>query len=873
MGDGRTAAGAGIGVVELRVHGVSGTKPEAMLDDPFPRQVSGDESARIFRRSDRLVSRLDGRSRTVEGLHWGRFTSGSASKVLWLLLAPMAILNLARYAMLLPHTADRVRPADRLATGCLRLLGLGLTLLLVATAAYLGWGLGLSFPWYAGVSGGYRVLLGAVAPAAVLAMLWWFGRQTFVYDPAGGRVEWRTPYGSFDDVGFWSGSPATDALRAGHVLAALGAVALLATTLAPASVDWSSSLAGWSLQWAVAIGMLSAIAGVVVVLTPLTFAATLTPAVRRWLGLLALSGTAAGVFYAAWASSTSAPEPQRVEQSLTWIAVALSLLLLPQAVLCLLQTRGAAGRLLREGHRDDPAYPRVPGAFRPFWRGYGSFFLAVIAVSFALGLTGVLVLWWSTALGASGQPEILRLSAAVWGVGVLMVVAFGVPLLARALERPVALWTWLAGIALAATLLAADELGVFEPRDLLYGAAVVLLGVALKALVDPDRGFEPQLRDDYPSLDGETGAPASDRSRGRAAVLRRWSIAQSRTVYHRALGWLTGLAVLLLLLISAVSLEPGLVDDGRASSAMDALVPLGNAALSAITAGLVLVGVSAFRDPEKRRAVGIVWDLLSFWPRDAHPLCPPPYGGRAVLATATRATQLAADDLPGMGASAVVLSGHSQGSLICAASVAVLDFLAAPTEADVPRPTGPWLTQVRCQHAMSRLGLITYGSQLQFLYARLFPTYFGYGRVSWIRRRALGDGRWRSLYRWTDPLGAPVLSWPVERRERPGPRTSSWTGLHWPDCDSAAPMDHAAVPRWRDDPSTVGAAPADRVTYRWYEIGDDVRLVDPGVIVESPYAPRLGPLGHSDYPRDPVFDHVVDRIAATLGESRPAPDA
>src|SRR5215218_5836957 len=38
-------------VIELRVHGVSGTPPEQMLDEPFPRQVAGDDVGRFFRRA------------------------------------------------------------------------------------------------------------------------------------------------------------------------------------------------------------------------------------------------------------------------------------------------------------------------------------------------------------------------------------------------------------------------------------------------------------------------------------------------------------------------------------------------------------------------------------------------------------------------------------------------------------------------------------------------------------------------------------------------------------------------------------------------------------------------------------------------------
>ena len=59
--------------IELRVHGVSGTPPEAMLDEPYPRQVAGDDVGRFFRRSEPIS--VDGfPDRDVEAYHWGRFT-------------------------------------------------------------------------------------------------------------------------------------------------------------------------------------------------------------------------------------------------------------------------------------------------------------------------------------------------------------------------------------------------------------------------------------------------------------------------------------------------------------------------------------------------------------------------------------------------------------------------------------------------------------------------------------------------------------------------------------------------------------------------------------------------------------------------------
>ncbi|MET0496535.1 MAG: hypothetical protein ABW000_25715, partial [Actinoplanes sp.] len=168
-------------VVELRVHGVSGTPIEWVLDDPWPEQVAGDESGRIFRRR-----RPPPPARIVEGYHWGRYTAGSPSRALWLLLLPFTLVNVAGFALLTPATR---RPLDRVADTLLRLLGLALTATMLISACYIGWdvlarqcvpqacsGEMWLLDWYADRSAGVRVIVAAVLPAAVLTLFWQFDR-------------------------------------------------------------------------------------------------------------------------------------------------------------------------------------------------------------------------------------------------------------------------------------------------------------------------------------------------------------------------------------------------------------------------------------------------------------------------------------------------------------------------------------------------------------------------------------------------------------------------------------------------------------------------------------------------------------------------
>ncbi|EFG64201.1 membrane protein [Streptomyces sp. SPB074] len=115
----------------------------------------------------------------------------------------------------------------------------------------------------------------------------------------------------------------------------------------------------------------------------------------------------------------------------------------------------------------------------------------------------------------------------------------------------------------------------------------------------------------------------------------------------------------------------------------------------------------------------------TFWPRAAHPFAPPCYAERAVpdltwrMATWTART-----------GGRLVLSGHSQGSVLAAAAAWQLP----------PRARG-------------RIALLTYGSPLERLYGRWFPAHFGPEALSGLHTDV---AQWTNLYRATDPIGGPV---------------------------------------------------------------------------------------------------------------------
>lgn len=139
----------------------------------------------------------------------------------------------------------------------------------------------------------------------------------------------------------------------------------------------------------------------------------------------------------------------------------------------------------------------------------------------------------------------------------------------------------------------------------------------------------------------------------------------------------------------------------------------------------VACGRRAYRDAAARRTIGILWDVGTFWPRAAHPFAPPCYAERAVPDLASRMSGWTARTR-----GRLVISGHSQGSVLAASAVWQL-----PAE------------------TRGRVALLTYGSPIERLYGRWFPAYFGPVQLHGLHRSV---HCWRNLWRATDPIGGEV---------------------------------------------------------------------------------------------------------------------
>jgi hypothetical protein len=131
---------------------------------------------------------------------------------------------------------------------------------------------------------------------------------------------------------------------------------------------------------------------------------------------------------------------------------------------------------------------------------------------------------------------------------------------------------------------------------------------------------------------------------------------------------------------------PGVLHAGA-----EAAQGMGSWLVGASVVAMVALGRRAYRSAGARRTVGILWDIGTFWPRAAHPFAPPCYAERAVPDLTWRMTTWTAQYPSGR----IILSGHSQGTVLAAAAAWQLD----PATRD-------------------RIALLTYGSPLERLYGR-----------------------------------------------------------------------------------------------------------------------------------------------------------
>ncbi len=857
------------GAVEIRIHGVSGTPPEGLLDRTSVRQVAGDTIAGFYRPrlQEGLRDHAPGtdwkRGPWLEAYSWGGWTSGGRTRAFWLALFPFAMVNVSQRMLppskplteldLSPRPAaegdekkyrwqETLKPGvgllHRMIGGLIRYLALSLTVTFMAGVAQLGVvviGQRCGTPdsgcvglpdavvgWLRGLPAGVRLAVGTLVPILVLVGLWLMSdRTTKRYEDIAPEPDPQTdvrPDDSLMPLGrrdLWRGSRRVRRLRLIHVHAGSATIVLVLAAALPASA-WSKVLIWLGAGWV-------------------------------------LFNVALAVFRPA----NNAAHPMRLPR-FNWGIVGISAILV---VLALILVDPAALDA-------DRAVEDIDWMLRGWWSGQ---FIAMIAV-------GVLLLFLRGRAGVSADRWHLR------GFGAFFFAALG----------------WLVGLLFNAALLIlvptwlfTDGL-VFGPgavSDFLaghkawfgqsvyaagYGVLVsfvlllcILIGYGISAAtrwakgwtVDADVRAEQLNAASQPRIE-RLGPEESDVDRQAREEERKKQIRfvfwVARRVDYAALmiGLLVlGTFVFMILQVIGQWQTKGFLSRiaGHVGTAESGDKPTVVAAWGAYLVAAVLVlaigvALASYRRPATRRGVGVIWDLACFWPRDVHPFAPPCYTERIVPEFSRRlAAYVPPDWTVSSPTKSVVIAAHSQGTVI---SMAVL--LAQP-------PT----------FRADRVGLLTCGTVLDRLYARFFPRYFSpmafsalvdvlgapdAGRgpgPSEADRAADGDDpvsndagtrtRWINLWRFSDYLGGSVPYTAARRRGECGDQTPE------------------QLPPWATLENRFLADPN----------------VDRGVGAIMPAPPGR----HSNYWRDPQFQaaagllaEMVDPKLASAAPQTPGPD-
>ncbi len=699
-------------VTELRIHGVSGTPPESILRRPHVQRVAGDGSAGFYRPSDGGSPTHGPAGPRLEAYSWGNLTSGASARALWLLLLPFMLVNLAswmRPRRSSPGDPRRVAVGEALVLGLCRLLALTLTATVVLTSVGLamdlvawqcagpgrGCGSRRSYLRFMGAGffsePGRRIALGAVIPLLTIGLLWYLGRRTWQrYESvrAGSGVGC-----TLDDPGFWYGRHLVGRLRALHVIAAVSTV--VAAACWPVLRQDSEAGSG------------RAVAGYAVLIT--SGALILATAAAVWLpGVVRRDITGRAPFI----------KPMR------WVALAL----VPAVI----------------------AYAVLP---RPDWVSTGALPGFGSGVTILFG-TQILLLVLLTAAVALLRGRHLPCAAALKGFATPLVAGMAL-FLQSAFTAGLSfrLADWLDGRGVPNSSMESSQAARLEPPGpyawaglsfFVGSVLVVLVALAVKFWVVPRlvaRAAE-QVRRDYGLAPGEQQGRVQTIARvaGTAALTDRGGPVLAAVLVPAVLGALA--VTVIVLRVGKAPVE--LVGSGtKPAVALSIATNAGGYLIGAFAIALVVVGRMTYKSVKTRRLVGIAWDIGTFWPRDAHPLAPPCYAERSVPDLVTRVSWLAEGSPERSG---VVLAGHSQGSVLAAATVLQL--------APEVRP---------------RLALLTFGSPLTRLYGAFFPAYFSADELRSVRDGVTPAGeaaRWVNLYFDSDPIGGPVLP-EIDRRLLP----------------------------------------------------------------------------------------------------------
>lgn len=801
-------------LTELRIHGVSGPDPAGVLESPGVFHVAGDAITGFARR---LGGNAYGASdvvdpaaphRRLEAFSWRGVSSGAGSRSLWLLLTPFAFLNISAWMHpIAPEVVDGLSDEVRQAGlprrdpwndpyvvvlhALLRALAVGFTLLLMLSTLAAS----LDIPyrsnhvicpssWSATTCGRVYRGGGLAVAALTLLLLHVLGKVTWKKYEASKATTTKESFSTpLAAPCFWNSKPSVSAQEWVHVGAGLALVA------------WVGAQP--SMRTAGGFSVTLLVAGVVVAMALVAWPRF---SMARDLGGAApLDQTSAEAATAVGGGGTADPpnagpsspfDPMR--QAPGWwswlrttVAGKVTMALVEIAVLAGIVVAVVA--LVR--HAEHGSHRTVPRPAHDLFRIRPA--LAVLLVALIVLMVAVFAV---VAVMRTRAPANRNHGAMLGGW-------------ATALMPPVAFLA--SAVLTSAVVLAASKVFDHKARHIItpgfaeladVGSSVVLVSVVaagaftLAFLLTSRRRFNDVIitsRVRHPE-----DRTAYRKACGTAHVVR----SGYRAVPILALGalvWLVTTAVVLL-----TQARP---------YAANLLLTLFAMAIAALPGLLMTV----FRNVGKRRTVGVIWDVTTFWPRAVHPLAPPCYAERVIPQLISRVEAL-------QQRGPVLVSGHSQGAMI---SSALFQQLPAASVKDA--------------------ALATYGCQLSFLFARAFPSYCGgfvLDQLAADLEVPTTDGqptRWLNLFRLTDLLGSTVF----------------------------LSSTYADINREVADPRYARYIKAD-------EAGADITRLQLQ-LTEWPIAGDLitdtKPLGHSDYPASYEYRLAAQQLDAALGHGTPAP--
>ena len=556
-------------VTELRIHGVSGSSAENLLETPILQQVAGDDLSAFYQPRPGFGSPTGPGGARLEAYRWGGLTSGAATRALWLLLLPFMLSNVAvwlhpvagRVGTGVVRTLCRIFALSITATYVLSMVGVSEDLIAWQCAStgntcasrrsFLAV---LSHGFFA--SAGRRLALCALLPILAVGLLWLLGRRTWSrYEafPAGSDMDGD----GLSSPGFWNGKALVGRLRCLHIAAAFATLdAVIAGVLAQhLNTQFARGLFAACIAMLVLCLLLVCVPGMVDRDREVPWAEFVAQAMRIVAILLTLvTLTFAMLPRDYWPTSGGLPGYGR---TVTYLFGGQCALLALLGIVVALQRRS----------RDRFLY------------GLGTPVVASFSLAVAAAFTAGLSFRAADYLDRGANPGMTATAVA-------------------AVNRvaPPAAYAWAA-------------LGFF----ITVVAVLVLIGLVRLIVVARNRRTARTVTDaDFP------GGRQRDPDRAEEIDDAIADAALTDTVSKDLGVGFAPLAVVALLFtgLTLAGYKPlGLTSGGRAGTIVGVLTNLGTYLVGLFAVLLLALGAFAYRSAGLRRVVGVLWDLGTFWPR------------------------------------------------------------------------------------------------------------------------------------------------------------------------------------------------------------------------------------------------------------------